>query len=812
MTFGGTAARNAFITALAATGLNLQTPMDGPVFEPPPMIGITVGLATDRPPRPVPSWPTWLTLPSFAAVYSAIAAVMTSPLVLNLSSRLPRDLGDPLLVSSLLWWNANVAPLTDRWWDGPGFFPAHGMLAFSEHFLGASLLASPLQWAGLDAITAYNLATLASFPLCAITAHGLALTLTRRHDASFICGLAFGFNPLRVAQVEHLELLAAFGMPVALAALHRYLDTRGRWWLAVFAAALMLQALSASYYAVFFTVFFGLWVLWFMRLQDWRHLLAIGASGALAMLAVWPIVAGYSEVHASYNWRRDLVEETLRFSADLASFVTASPLSAVWGWTAAAGGMERQLFPGLTMPVVAIGGLIWAVRAGTIGRDEGHRVPRVLWALSAVFLIVAATAMLIGPWQVGSGWMRVSVSTPYKPFSVGVALAIMGVMATARFRAAFRGRSALAFYLLAAAFLFACALGPQPTLLGERVLYQPPYAWLARLPFFGDTIRVPARFAMLGILALAVAASLAFHRLARPGPRRWVLVAVVAGILLDGWIQALPMASVPRQVFAIPAGEPPAAVLELPLGNVWRDTAAIYRATYHGVRVVNGYNGFEPIYYQVLRRGLDDLDPTVLDGLASFGPILVALDRAADSTGRMASWLEAHAGVTRLHNDGPWTMYWLARDRRGPRRRCAGPWLEVAGAVNGDGAADTDTAALTDRIPATRMIGSAAPGTDDEIVLDLGWVRHPCSIHVALGVEAIYYPGAVEVDTSTDAVSWEPVLTQRMAGPTLLATLTDPRDTRVALPLPGRAARFIRLRVDHATQREAWAIADLIVR
>ena len=61
-------------------------------------------------------------------------------------------------------------------------------------------------------------------------------------------------------------------------------------------------------------------------------------------------------------------------------------------------------------------------------------------------------------------------------------------------------------YLLAATFLFLCAMGPEPRFLGHRILYEPPYAWLMRLPVFAGGVRVPARFAMLGALALSVAA------------------------------------------------------------------------------------------------------------------------------------------------------------------------------------------------------------------------------------------------------------------------------------------------------------------
>ena len=59
------------------------------------------------------------------------------------------------------------------------------------------------------------------------------------------------------------------------------------------------------------------------------------------------------------------------------------------------------------------------------------------------------------------------------------------------------------------------ALGPTARLMGERVLYKAPYAWLMLLPGFADGFRAPARFAMLVALCLSVAAALAFVRVTR---------------------------------------------------------------------------------------------------------------------------------------------------------------------------------------------------------------------------------------------------------------------------------------------------------
>ena len=766
---------------------------------------------TDQPPPEVPRWPKVPMLCSAFAAYSALAVLATFPLILNLTSRLPKDLGDPLIAASLLWWNANTMPLTERWWNGIGFFPASGMMAFSEHFLGASLLAAPLQWIGASAVTAYNLTFLASFPLCAMAAHILVLTLTKRHDAALVCGLAFGFNPFRVAHVEHLELLLAFGMPIALTALHRYTDSRRRRWLAVLIAALILQALSSSYYALFFTVFFGLWILWFIRPGAWRDALTVIAAGGVAVLLVWPIATGYAGIHAKYNWRRDLAEEILKFSADGSSFVTASPLSSFWGWTAALNGAERQLFPGLTISALAVMGLVWSARSVNPTRDRWVTLSRILCVSAALFALIAAAASVEGPWQFHQGWLRISLTTSYKPLSVATALAVLALLATATLRDAVRRRSVLGFYLVAAAVLFVCSLGPQPTLLGERILYEPPYAWLMRLPLFGDSVRAPARFAMPGILALSVAASLAFHRVSRPGLRKCALVAVTVGIVFDGWMQDLPLAAVPRAPFAIPAGRHPAAVLELPLGDVWRDTAALYRSTLHGVRTVNGYNGFEPIYYQVLRRGLADRDHTILEALGSFGPILVAIDNAADAGGQWKSFLETHPHLTKLEDGGAWSLYWLpSQSRVTAQRGCAGRSISIIAASHSRG--EIDRAALTDRSPGTRWLTPQPPTADDSIVLDLGGEQHPCSLEVSMGTAAVFYPGALEVSTSTDGVRWQTEFAGQMAGAALLAALADPFDARLTVPLRARAARFVRLRAAQSSALYPWAIAGIEVR
>jgi len=122
---------------------------------------------------------TWSSVVMAVCAYSAIAVLLTFPLVLHLSSVVPHDVGDPMLSTAILWWNAHVLPLTERWWNGFAFYPAPGFMALSDARLGESLLATPLQWLGCSPVTSYNVTLLATYPLCAIAAHWRAREAAR---------------------------------------------------------------------------------------------------------------------------------------------------------------------------------------------------------------------------------------------------------------------------------------------------------------------------------------------------------------------------------------------------------------------------------------------------------------------------------------------------------------------------------------------------------------------------------------------------------------------------------------------------------
>ena len=743
-------------------------------------------------------------------VYSALAIAVTFPLALRLTTTVAADLDDPLLSTSLLWWNAHVLPLTERWWNGFAFFPMPGMMAFSDHRLGESLIAAPLQWLGCSPSTAYNLTVLATFPLCAIAAHALGFVLTRRHDAAALCGLAYGFNPFRAAHIAHLELLAAFGMPLALAALHlahRAATARRPRWMIAFAAALIIQGLCASYYIAFFAVLMFLWVLWFVRRRDAWLLPGMAGASLCLVLALLPLAIGYAHIHQFYGMSRDI--GTVRsFSADMSALVTATHVSALWGWTAGSSGGEGQLFPGLVGPGLVLVGAIVAMRRRRVPRDGWDSVALGLGALAVVYTVVAVCAKYVGPWRVQLGPLTIGADVFFKPLSVAVAAATLAVAVSSRARDAWTRRSLLAFYAIATVVLVVCSFGPQPTFLGEQVLYQPPYAWLMHLPIFASEIRVPARFAMLAALTLAAAGALAFDQFdLRPSTRRIVGPMLMLGILADGWIVGFPTPALPH-LLPVERAAGFDAVLELPLGD--GDSSAMYRATAHGRPVVNGTSGYVPPAYGALAAAIREKDDSVLDALAGFtarGRLLVAVNEQTDVNHFWRTALPVRPRTIRLGDDDGWSFFTVTAPPIAPV--CQAGSLPVARAFDDRG--DIDVRPLTDRNPAT-FWRRETQRAGDALVLDLGQPATPCALVMSLGPAIYAFPRRLSIATSADGIAWTTVFDGSAASETVRAASERPTDARLQFGLSPAPGRFIRLQLETSRPIVPWLITDIVVR
>lgn len=734
----------------------------------------------------------------FTALYAAVTAAYAWPVVSSITTVLPNDIGDPGLNAWILWWNSQAMPFTQRWWDAPIFYPARGAFALSETLVGLTPLTSPLHWAGLDAVTVYNLAYLASFPAAALSAHALAFRLTGRHDAAVVAALAFGFNPYRGAQIPHLQMLWSMWMPLCLLALHRYLETRRRRDLVLAGSAFVFNGLTCGYYLVYFSILVAGWMLWFARSR--REWIAIATTFAIAGLVLAPTLVGYARHQREFGVSRS-TEEIEAFSADLSAFWAVSEnvaLPARWTVKPRA---EGELYPGVVVVLLTIAGTLVAwQRARRAGRQWA---PIVMGVLGVALAVAAVVAMRDGGWAVYLLGLPVSLTRPGKALFTAVCLLVLAVVFDRRTAEAWHRRSALFFYVVAAVVMALFALGPTGHAFGTKFLYDAPYSWLMMLPG-GHALRVPARFGMLVVLCLSVTAAIGFSRVRRTRAPLPVVAVIAVAVLADGWMPHFVTAEVPPGTIDTPTQDRSLPLAELPMHSVFTETAAMLRATRHGHRLVNGFSGYAPPHYDLLRDRLNDLDPAAIAALQKHGPLLVFVDRVLDEDGTVLAFMRGIAGAVELWDRPTGTLFRL------PGAAASAPAMELP-----IGYVDANTnygnvKLMLDRNLDTAWQTAAPQHPGDQVIIVFHKPVDLSLLELDLGGARMDYPRALAVDVADAGRPpvrlWEGSATSGV----LLGAMKDFRRAPVMLYLPDAAGgqRFT-LTIQRGDPEFYWSIAEL---
>ena len=739
-----------------------------------------------------------------AAVYVLLTVAGTWPLLLHPRSLVPSDLGDPLLNTWIMWWNTQAVPLTDAWWNAPQFRPVPGTLAFSEHLLGLAPVTTPVILLTGDPLLAYNLVFFLAFPLCALSAHFLVFSITRRHDVAFIGGLAFAFAPYRLPQIAHVQVLSAYWMPLALAGLHRYFDEGRTRWLILFAGAWLFQALACGYYFFFLSVLVVFWLAWFgLGRGRGRLLFRVAAAWAVAAALLAPVLYGYWRISRAYNLSRSIVE-IRSYSADIASLLKASVLSRTWDWLQMVSREEADLFPGLTVVVVSILALGLAWRSAARDASGHPRAARILLILAAIGGAISVARLAYGPFKLGIGSLRLlSVTSPEKPISVTIACLAIAALLHPAVRSAWRRRSPLAFYALATIAMWLFSLGPSPTLLSKPALYKAPYSWLLYMPGM-DGVRVPARFWMLGVFCLGVTAALGTRVLLYRWPRaaRVLPAVIVAGLLVDAWPNELPMA--PR-----PSDRPNRVEadlrLDLPLGPDF-DTVALFRAASHGRPLINGYSGYFAPHYTSMRRLLREGNASVIERLSEYGALEIVVDHELDTDGSWSKFAAALPMARRVYADETSSTYFVPKraDRTTAPAGTPLPFTVTTASINSELGPT-----VHDNNLYTRWHAGREQRRGDSLTVDLGSARAITAVELLIGGYVTDYARELVVAASDDGERW----TEVWSGPTGFLTfsggLDRPRDMPATIPLPATRARFLRFTQTGTELVYYWSIAEL---
>ena len=739
--------------------------------------------------------------------YTLLAVAYTWPLAIRLSTGVAHDLGDPLLNTWILWWSGTQAvPLTAHWWNAPAFYPATGVLAFSEHLLGLAPISAPLILLTGQPLVGYNVALIATVALSALGGHFLAYTITRRHDVSVVAAVAFAFAPYRLAQMPHIQTLSSYWAPVCLAALHRYDRTGRTRWAIGAAAAWFLQAMACGYYLFFLGVLVTLWLGWF-AVGRWplRRLAIVSAAFLAAALLLAPFLHGYQTIlRDTYGLNRSIGEIRF-FSADVASLLLASEDLLVWSWVHVFQRPEASLFPGLTI-VLLTGFAVYRSHPFRTGVAEPPRmfVLRIAFtALLALLLVATVIPIMYGSWRLTIGGIRLlSIARADKPLTLALVAALALMTSLPGIRAAFRRRSPLAFYLLAAFAMWVFALRPDPTVMNMRALYQTPYAWLMRLPGF-DGLRVPARFWVMALVCLGVVAALAVDRLS--GRARRVVVALsVAGLLLDGWPRTFKVLAAPP-LRPSPTGS--VARLDLPISDD-TDAQALYQQMFDPVPLYNGFSGYAARHYYAMRTMVEESDPRILQILAARGPLGVVIDHAGDGDGALRKFVLAAPGAALVRMERDWSSYRVPQSVGPPDLTDrAGTPLRIKSLSTFP--SPPHAARALDGVLTTRWSGGPQEQSA-EATIELERPTHVGQVVIDQGEFVADFPRRLQIDVSADGAAWENAWTGDTSVHAYYAAIRHPREVPLVLPVNRDGVRFIRLRQVGFGKRD-WSIAELHV-
>lgn len=472
-----------------------------------------------------------------AAIFALVALLFTYPTLVHPTQSIGGQVDARENYWNLWWTYRAVVELHHNPFDAFVMHHPFGLsLYFHTYNIVNGLLSLPFQLCCGTAF-AYNVVNVGAFCVAALGMYALAWHLTRRRAAALVAGLIYAFSPYTAFHLDvgQTNLIAVGWLPWYLLPLWIGMRGRPRWLLV---AALML-AVNA--------------------LTDWHYVIF-----ALVITAVLGLA------------------EAVRLRRPRAIVALASKLALVGA------GFALLVLP-LLIPMVA-----------ELRRDPSARRPitdSVLHSTDLVaFLLPSPLHPLWGGWATAIFYGR--LVPPYIVggiASFGVGSLLLALVALVR-----RAKDAAAF---AALFCVAgvLALGPYLQVAGvntSKTAHPIPLPFLVfrELPFM-DVLRIPSRFVLVMMLALAVLAALGLaqlwerYALAARAPllRAGVTALLACLVLFEAWprpLRTTPIGPAEVSPFYVQLGADPAdyAIADVP----YQEAVSMFYQTYHQKRTLGG--------------------------------------------------------------------------------------------------------------------------------------------------------------------------------------------------------------------------------
>ena len=366
-----------------------------------------------------------------------------------------------------------------------------------------------------------------------------------------------------------------------------------------------------------------------------------------------PLLLPYAAVQEQLQIARGRGELSV-FAADVYSYFTAVREQLVWGDIARVyPKAEGDLFPGLVAVFLAVIGVVtWRRDAlGDLHVIREHERHGCSSSPPWLHVIAAAATLLYRRLTLDLGLFQVRITNIDQLLLRALVLMTIAAIVSPGYRARFgEFMRARGFFVLSLFVAMWLSLGVSPQTLGRPLNLTGIYAVLYEyVPGF-DGLRVPARFAMIVVLMLAVlggygAAAISRWRWATPA-----LVVLTSAFLAESIVRPFPINGMgtlrdfaspePRvyrparapAVYQRLARESGVVLAELPIGQSDYDIRAMFYSIVHHGKLLNGYSGFFPQHYGVLALTLSDVPghPTIAwDALRDTGASHVIVHEGA---------------------------------------------------------------------------------------------------------------------------------------------------------------------------------------
>ena len=656
---------------------------------------------------------------------------------------------DAMLTSWMLAWGAH-ALRTDplHLFHANIFHPLPWTFAFSENLLAGALLVLPVDLAAGNPVLDHNVLVVATFVLSGVGTALLLHELGAALPAAWLAGAIVAFDPFRFASLGHVHGLSGHWMPFALLALHRCLR-RGRGAVLV-AVTLLLVSLSSVYYAYFFGLAAGVFLLlhWMLRCPaapgGRRRALAgciVAGIATAAMLVPYAIV---SEIYAL--GRPSIQAEIFAGKASHYLGALADPV----GYLTRRYGHNQQVrvFIGLgTITLLAVG-----LAAGATAQRGGRRLTSCYGLLALAMAMVSLGPSMqwnfFGPAVPGPWTLLATVVPGWTALRVPVRACVVAVLAVA----------------------VVAGLG-------------------------ADAIWRRVRGTAARVLIIACFAAIGVAESWRPPP----------AVFAVPWAAGVP--PVYRWLAAQPGRDP---IVELPFGVTDRDASYMVMSATHWRSLLNGYTGFAPATPYVRGVLFWFPSPQSLRMLHSLGVRWVVVHAGelkpaqADLCRRDPAGLKPY--LLLAYRDGDTCVFDVrsapAEEPHAPDRP-----ISLAGTTVTSSTGEDAGAAIDGQVD-THWVQTVDRNDETWLQLDLP-VPHVLSrIVVHLGSHFGEFLRQWRIDTTSDGVTWQPSAIEPSGLPPLDGMRIDPARLTTELRLPNptstQSIRIVRTKATAKTPFDVW--------